>query len=148
MTELLIEGELADQLWRIAEQEHRSPQAVLRALLSGYRADSAGDLAFSSEAVKARLYARARHTWQQAGDSERLTLTDAQLDAQFWGFDAEDNPRLKSDSISETPAEGLLADFAAAAEKAGFAAGSQADDRWEDDFATHLLRYRQSPHGE
>ena len=77
-----------------------------------------------------------------------MALTDSQLDEQFWGFDADDIPRLTSEIVSGQP--GSLAALAAAAEQAGLAFESPAETgaAWEDDFAAHLLRYRQDPHGE
>jgi hypothetical protein len=39
----------------------------------------------------------ARAYWEKVGDSERLALTDAELDAQFWLIDHEGIPRLKSE---------------------------------------------------
>jgi hypothetical protein len=49
------------------------------------------------KAMRPKFYARARAYWQQVGDQERLALTDEQLDEQFWLFDHEGIPRLKSD---------------------------------------------------
>ena len=144
---MTLPHDLEEQLRQIAAREQRSPEAVLRRLLTDYRRDTAPDVDYHLDAVKARLYARARRSWQQAGDSERLALTDAQLDEQFWGFDPDDIPRLTSDLVSETSPNSLAA-FAQAAEGAGIALTPTTRRSWEDDFAAHLLRYRQDPHGE
>jgi hypothetical protein len=145
---MTLPHDLEEQLRQIAAREQRSPEAVLRMLLIDYRRETAPDVDYQLEAAKTRLYARARRYWKEVGDSERLALTDAQLDAQFWGFDPEGIPRLTSDSVSETSSEGSLAALASAAEQAGIVSDNPTNDRWEDDFATHLLRYRQSPRGE
>ncbi len=145
---MTLPHDLEAQLRQIAAREQRSPEAVLRRLLTGYRRDTTPDVDYPLDAVKARLYARARRYWQQAGESERLALTDAQLDEHFWGFDPDDIPRLTGDLVSETPSPGSLAALASAAEQAGIISDTPIDDPWEDDFAAHLLRYRQSPHGE
>jgi hypothetical protein len=61
----------------------------------------ASDLAETVETrlrqYRIKLYARARHYWESVGDRARLALTDAELDEQFWLFDGEGIPRLKSE---------------------------------------------------
>jgi hypothetical protein len=52
---------------------------------------------YSLRNVRRRIYARARRIWEQRGDSEKAALTDEQLDEQFWLFDQDDIPRLKSE---------------------------------------------------
>jgi hypothetical protein len=44
-----------------------------------------------------KMYSRARQYWESVGDRARLALTDADLDEQFWLFDGEGIPRLKSE---------------------------------------------------
>jgi len=59
--------------------------------------------------VRLRAYARARRYWQAAGDAERLALTDAELDEQFWLIDYEGVPRLKSEQGTiDIPPDSLL----------------------------------------
>ncbi len=47
--------------------------------------------------MRPKLYQLARRYWQAVGDQERLALTDAELDEQFWLIDADGIPRLKSE---------------------------------------------------
>jgi tetratricopeptide (TPR) repeat protein len=57
-----------------------------------------------------RLYERARRYWRSIGDSVRAALTDEQLDEQFWLFDHEGIPHLKSEQATiELPYDPLLA---------------------------------------
>lgn len=49
--------------------------------------------------VRRRLYARARAYWTQHGPSDRLALTDAELDEQFAFIDANGVPHLHADNI-------------------------------------------------
>jgi len=66
--------------------------------------------------LRPKLYRMAREYWQSVGDAERLALTDAQLDEQFWRFDTEDIPRLKSEQgkivIPPDPMEAFIGIFA------------------------------------
>ncbi|MFN8374310.1 MAG: hypothetical protein U0694_15710 [Anaerolineae bacterium] len=58
--------------------------------------------------MRPQLYARARRYWEQVGDNERLALKDEQLDEQFWLFDPQGIPRLKSEQESiELPPDPL-----------------------------------------
>jgi predicted transcriptional regulator len=145
---MILPHDLEEHLQQIAEREHRSPEDVLRTLLSQYHLEAAQAVDYRPEAVKQRLYARARQHWQRIGDTQRLALTDSQLDEQFWGFDADDIPRVNSEVVSGQP--GSLAALAAAAQQAGlaFEPPPKIGADWEEDFAAHLLRYRQDTHAE
>jgi hypothetical protein len=71
---------------------------------------------------RTKLYAQARAYWREINDTERLSLTDEQLDEQFWCFDSQSIPRLKSDQDKVIlPPDGLLA-MAEASEREGFSA--------------------------
>lgn len=97
------------QLKKLADVEKRSVDAVLKSLLQDYVTEDAaegedaeGDTSKSAkdEALRqyrVKMYAQARRYWQNVGDSDRLALSDTDLDEQFWLFDAEGIPRLKSD---------------------------------------------------
>ncbi len=50
--------------------------------------------------IRPKIYAIAREYWQEVGDSERLALTDEQLDKVFWLIDHEGIPRFKSEKDS------------------------------------------------
>jgi hypothetical protein len=106
MAELIIEDRLAERLRAVAKRENRSVEAVLETLLDRYAPSSspkpeAHQVASQEEAIKqlhAKLYRMAREYWAQVGDKERLALTDAELDEQFWLIDDDGIPRLKSDA--------------------------------------------------
>jgi len=76
---------------------------------------------------------------------ERLALTDAELDEQFWLFDAEDIPRLKSDQGKVEIPEGSGVMLAQAAERFGFYSDDplyiyeNTDDILNAEFADYLL---------
>jgi hypothetical protein len=104
MTDQIVidDSRLAEQIQQIAQQEHRSVGEVLAAMVTQYRPQTVvdeDDFDPDELARKVRLYAyqQARDYWRKAGDLERAAMTDAQLDEEFWLFDAEDIPRLKSE---------------------------------------------------
>jgi len=96
MTTIILPDDLVSELEAIARQENRTPKDVLRAIFAQYRAASATNPGSVRE-VQLLTYARARRYWQSVGNQKRLALTDDQLDQQFWLFDQDGIPRLKSD---------------------------------------------------
>ena len=119
MVEIIIRGELADKLRRRAEREHQTVKQLLAAMLSSESAVSASNVepnpeavAFAALPLRQKLYTIARRYWQKMGDTERLALSDRDLDAQFWMFDENGIPRLKSDqgklSDAVHPLKGLI----------------------------------------
>lgn len=109
MAEITVSDEVAERIHEIAHRENRSTDEVVKMLIERYvpqttlEEDEAYLLSDPriQEALKAmrpKFYARARAYWQQVGDEERLALTDEQLDEQFWLFDKDGIPRLKSDA--------------------------------------------------
>jgi hypothetical protein len=103
MTDITLPDDLAAQLEAIAQRENRSPQAVIETLLARYiaaqpspvEADPAVQTALRQ--MRPRLYALARAYWQRVADTPRLSLSDAELDDQFWLIDSDGIPRLKAD---------------------------------------------------
>ena len=73
--------------------------------------------------IRLKAYTKARQYWESAGNHERLALTDAELDEQFWLFDPEGIPRLKSDEGMVEIPENSLYRLGEAAEKYGFGFG-------------------------
>lgn len=105
MANLQISEKLAERLQRFAEQEQRPVEAILESMIDYYAPissipddveDKTAYLAAMRE-VRPKIYAIAREYWQRTGDHERLALTDAELDQQFWLIDHEGIPRLKSE---------------------------------------------------
>jgi len=59
-----------------------------------------------------KVYEIVREYWQKHGDTDRLALTDEQLDEQFWLIDYEGIPRLKTEqgtiTLPPDPLEALI----------------------------------------
>lgn len=149
MAELLIRDEqIARRVLEIAEREGRSVEAVVASMIDRYQAPpqlSEAERAARLRAVRARAYAEARRYWQEVGDAARLALTDDELDAQFWMFDAEGIPRLKSDEGKFDAPHNALLNMAEQAKQAQlvFASNNVARHSREildDEFADYLLR--------
>lgn len=98
MTDFTLPDELAEQLEEFARRENRSPEDVLKSMFADYIPKPPVEAADNDlRALNSRLYERARRYWREVGNQARLALTDEQLDEQFWLFDQDDIPRLKSD---------------------------------------------------
>ena len=112
---LVIQDEqLARRLQRIAEQENRPVEDVLKSMMAQYPAEIPSEAAKSDEddpvkRVRHKAYAKARQYWQSAGDADKAAMTDEELDAQFGAFDEEGIPRLKAELESPEPPVGSLA---------------------------------------
>jgi hypothetical protein len=103
MANLIISEQLIERLQRFAAKQNLPVEAVLDEMLTHYE-----DERERSDYTR-KLYAQARAYWQRTGDADRLSLTDAQLDEQFWCIDPEGIPRLKLDQDKVTlPSDGLL----------------------------------------
>ena len=76
MSDLLIEGEIADQLRDLAQREHRSVEAVLKALLERYSETEAAP----TLAELARTLAEANF---HSGQSDTATRSREILEAVF-----------------------------------------------------------------
>jgi hypothetical protein len=149
MAELLIRDEtIARRVLDIAEREGRSVEAVIASMIDRYQSPpplSDAERAARLRAVRARAYAEARRYWQEAGDTARLALTDEELDAQFWMFDAEGIPRLKADEGQPGIVPSSRARLAASAKAANIQfssndVASRSREILEEEFADYLLR--------
>lgn len=110
MSTIQLSDEVIQRIQTIASQENRSPESVILTLLAQYQSDSREDDDYYSDVqIRRRMYERARRYWQEIGHDERLQLSDADLDEQFWLFDQEGIPRLKSEQgLIEVPNDDLL----------------------------------------
>ena len=54
----------------------------------------------AARSLRPKLYRIARRYWLKIGDTERLALTDEELDKVFWLIDHEGIPRFKSEKDS------------------------------------------------
>jgi hypothetical protein len=150
MTELLIRDErLTARLRALAQQEGRSVEAVLEALLALYPAKAMPPAAqpdkSAAQTVRRKAYARARRYWESVGDTAKAALTDEELDEQFGRFDAEGIPRLKSELQSLEPPVGSLAYAAQIARSSQLHSGRpdlarRSDEILDEHFADDLLR--------
>ncbi|MHB8629404.1 MAG: hypothetical protein ACYDBJ_23120 [Aggregatilineales bacterium] len=89
------------------------------------------------------LYQRAREYWRRVGDTERLALTNAQLDQQFWLL-SEGVPYLKSDQskveIPPDPME-LLVGFIDCSDMANLSSPEVEDAITEEHFRKRWERW-------
>jgi predicted transcriptional regulator len=145
---MIIPEDLADRLRAIAERENRSPEDALRSAVNMYdRMGSPNEerAYYSPQRVRERLYARARRYWQETGNTERLNLTDEQLDEQLWLFDEQGIPRLKSEQEAVQLSDNSLQRLAQLAEEADLQLSAltdaeNLDDVLNDEFADYLLK--------
>jgi hypothetical protein len=123
---LTIPDHLAQRLEEVAHAENRSIPDVLAQILATYvpvaepipEASQSESYNIALKEVRRKLYPVARRYWEEVGDTERLALTDEELDNQFWVIDREGIPRLKSEQGNiELPPDPLLI-MAKAAEEA------------------------------
>jgi hypothetical protein len=124
MNKLVIEIQdeaVIETLLRRAAAEHTPVATVVEHMLQEslrMQQDTAAEFAHESTASSAipsvreildRHYARARAYWESVGDTDKALMTDAQLDEQFWLFDGDGIPRLKSEQGTvEIPEESSI----------------------------------------
>jgi plasmid stability protein len=143
--------QLVRQLKAIAARENRPVEDLIRALVADYapveRSAPAPRAATEDgvRQVRQKIYAEARRYWQQAGDHDRLALTDADLDAQFWLIDPEGIPRLKTDQERIDLPPGTTAYAAASIDDIAFDTEDPIDaedvrDILTNEYSEHLYR--------
>jgi hypothetical protein len=150
MAEILLPIQF-DDLLALIDQLTPEQKALIKARLAEPRPEAPSDNAdeyYSLENVNHRLYERARRYWREHSDP-RGDLTDEDLDEQFWFFDVDGVPRLKSDPVDPTPPRGSLAYFSKIVEARGYKSGETSTARrsreiLETEFTDHLLRYREN----
>ena len=109
MANLIINEQDAERIQEFARQENRTVEEVVSRMVEKYAKDEEYDPEISLKNYRAKLYKMARKYWEEVNDRERLSLTDEQLDEQFWCIDPEGIPRLKSDQDKiKLPPNGLL----------------------------------------
>jgi hypothetical protein len=137
MVDLTISGEVAEKLREIARQENRPVEEVLETMVERYQptevpagpadedievppdiknAEDIEAYRAAERAIRPKLYRIARRYWERVGDNERLAMTDAELDKQFWLIDHEGIPRFKSEKdrvqLPPDPLEAIVGLFA------------------------------------
>jgi hypothetical protein len=147
---IIRDEQLAKELQKIAEREHRPVEDVLKSMVAHYPAESEAlevksEPSVAVKRVRRKAYAKARTYWQSVGDTVKAGLTDAELDEQFGAFDEEGIPRLKSELKSLEPPPGSLAYAAKMAREANIRTenpinADQADDILNAEFADYLLK--------
>lgn len=93
----LFSPDVLKRLQAIADHEQRSPDEVLKSLLDSYPLNEPDEDYYQPDRVRRRMYDQARRYWSENGNNPKASLTDEQLDEQFWLFDQEGIPRLKSE---------------------------------------------------
>ena len=93
---IVVNEQLAQRLKKVAERQHKPIEDVLTEAVTLIEAKAADSLT-PVQQMRRKVYEIAREYWQKHNDSERLALTDEQLDDQFWLIDHEGIPRLKSE---------------------------------------------------
>lgn len=151
---IVIENaELARRLERIAHQEQRPVHDVLTSMIEQYQPQTGSDdeaAPASPRQVRLDAYRRARDYWRQTENAERAALSDEELDEQFWLFDADGVPRLKSDQDEVEIAENSLHRAGRALREAGFRSGhsdisSRSRDILDTEFTDYLLSRLERP---
>lgn len=162
MEPIIIDNQrLVDALRRAAKEENRSIDDVLDEMLQAREAakpaprPSAEEQQAMVHKVRLQAYEEARRYWRETGNEERLALTDEQLDEQFWLFDADGVPRLKSEMDQVEILDGSLYRLGEAMKKVGFRSGrsdiaSRSKDILRAEFADHIQRrtHKRNQHGE
>ena len=117
MANLIISDDLAQKLNQLAQERHSRIEDVIALAIqslagtaSEESSDRTADLDYGGS--RSVLYSIAREYWQRTGNTERLALSDADLDAQFWLIDHEGIPRLKLEqgtiTLPHDPLEDLI----------------------------------------
>lgn len=125
MTDLKISPELAEKLEEIARREQRSVEGLLEAWVREHQesGEPGRGAARQQESLlrqdRLRIYERARRYWKNAGNAQRATLTDEQLDGMFWAFDHDGVPRLKTEQATISVAPNPLKKISRAALDSG-----------------------------
>lgn len=111
MANIIINEPLARRLEQIARRQNKPVEDVLSQAVDLVEAQTAGALTPEQQMLR-KVYEIAREYWQKHGDTDRLALTDEQLDEQFWLIDHEGIPRLNSEqgtiTLPPDPLEALV----------------------------------------
>lgn len=146
---LLIQNEtLVRRLLDIAQQRNQSVEAVLEEMVAQYAPAPQASASIEAEGeAKHRLYARARRYWESIGDHARAALRDEDLDQQFWVFDHEGIPRLKSDQRHVAVEDYSLVAMVEAAEKSNFTSWrTDLSERTDELLGEALAKHQRDSH--
>lgn len=104
MAELLIRNEdIARRVLNLAARHNQSVEELLDTMLTPLETKQPHpephiDVDAEIKRYRHKIYAEARAYWERMGDTERLQLTDDDLDEQFYLIDSDGVPRLKSEA--------------------------------------------------
>ena len=111
MANIIVNEALATRLEQVARQQNKRVEEVLSEAVDLIEAQAAESLTPEQQFMR-KVYEIAREYWQKHGDTDRLALTDEQLDEQFWLIDYEGIPRLKTEqgtiTLPPDPLEALI----------------------------------------
>lgn len=111
MANIIINDALATRLEQVARQQNKRIEEVLSEAVDLVEAKALEPLT-PEQQMRRKVYEIAREYWQKHSDTDRLALTDEQLDEQFWLIDHEGIPRLNSEqgtiTLPPDPLEALI----------------------------------------
>lgn len=115
MADLTLSAALIKQLEETARRENRSVESLIASLLSEHETQQPSrdstDRQNALRESRFRLYDVARRFWKKADDSHQY-MTNDELEEQFWLFDQNGIPRLKSEQgtidVPESPLQSIL----------------------------------------
>jgi hypothetical protein len=128
--QIVIENEaLIKRIQALVEREHKTVDEVLETYLPVSDDNRMVDEPYTLD----QMYTQARRYWDDQSMMARAELTDQELDEQFWGFDPDGIPRLKSDEGLFEVAESSALDWARAAGSINIAHdGSREHESYQD----------------
>jgi predicted transcriptional regulator len=146
--------ELAQRIQQLADAEQRSVEEILEAMVAQYHPMADIDETEPTPEEMARkvqlgLYQKARDYWAHVGEHGKAELTDEEMDKQFYLFDLDGIPRLKSEKDSVDIQPGTLAYAGKVLKSAQFRSGQsgisqRAREIMEGEFTDYLL-HRKRP---
>jgi len=127
MADQILRPDLIERLQDLARRENRDVNEVVERWINIYfpplSLTNEEEQQAQLRAMILRMYERARKYWRETGNSERLALSDNELDEQFWLIDRGGVPRLKSEKGSiEIPPDPFVM-MAEMAEREGWSSG-------------------------
>ncbi|MBX3082078.1 MAG: hypothetical protein KF716_10630 [Anaerolineae bacterium] len=163
MADLTLSAALIEQLEETARRENRSVESLIASLLSERTHSLPPQLSQANaveverreailKADRLRMYARARTYWAKE-NNPRQHMTDDELEEQFWLFDQNGIPRLKSEqgtiNVPESPLQSILDSVSNNPEVWSFGKANLTPERMREimktEFVDHLLARMNRP---
>jgi len=148
---IISDEKLVQRLRQIAAQLEMTVEELLYHLMKQYKSPVLQQAELSPEdlakQVRLHAYNQARQYWREHGEEGKATLTDKDLDEQFWLFDGDRVPRLKSEQEQISLLENSLHHAGKALMSAGFRSGQhdiaeRSKEILRDEYADYILSKR------